>query len=141
MKDKEFYEENVPVPFEHALLRSGLDIELKTGVFTITRAGTYFFSFSGIVNYPVKSSYSPQLVITLYKNDEMVTFSGSDGVKDGVKDQNRDLLTLQTMLNLLPYDEITLRIYSKSPDSYFSYVTFMGWMLEEKLSESLVAGL
>ena len=128
-----FYEVGVLIPFENYEINTGEAMDLETGIFTANRAGSYFFSFSGFANFPAKSSLK-EMQIVLYLNDNKVSLSSVDGVKDS----KTFLLTQQVVLSLLPDDQISLGIHSNSRDSYLSYMTFLGWMLEEKMVDTFL---
>lgn len=106
-------------------------MDVTTGIFTANRAGTYFFSFSGLATLQAKPSQ--YFEITLHLNNAIIS---SDSIVGSVLDTDDDswTLSLQTMVDLQPDDQICLKLSPKSQESYLLRVDrFIGWMLEEKI--------
>lgn len=135
-RSTEFREGGVPIPFEYFFINKGEGNNLGSGIFSATRTGTYFFSLASLAILSADSSSSQSFVLSLYKNDEIIDYDGAE-LSVGNNNTQFAVLTIQTMLELKSDDEISLKISSKSPESYLLYVRyFSGWMLEEKLSIS-----
>ena len=130
-RNDEFHEAGVPIPFDHAFLNAGEAMDLSTGIFTATRAGTYFFSFSGIVNFPAGSTSSlGTFEIYICLNEDKITFDNMRG--ELLNTEGTSQFSLQALLELHPDDQISLRILDLE-QAYLSSVTyFIGWMFEEK---------
>jgi hypothetical protein len=130
-RNDEFHEAGVPIPFDHAFLNTGEAMDLNRGIFTATRAGTYFFSAAGIVNFPAGSTSSlGTFEIYICLNEDKITFDNMRG--ELLDTEWTSQFSLHALLELHPDDQISLRIpYLKQ--TYLSSVTyFIGWMLEEK---------
>lgn len=131
----EFYEAGVPIPFDYVVLNTGEAMDLSTGIFTATTAGTFFFSFAGMAKFPAESSLQ-SLGISLHLNDHLVGYDGSQF--NDLRNEQFTKLTSQTMLELKSGDQICLKFTSNSQKPNIFLITyFIGWMLEEKMSESL----
>ncbi|EFX66774.1 neurexin IV [Daphnia pulex] len=153
-----FSKVNVSIPFDVALVNIGNAMNLTTGVFTAPRAGTYYFSFTGLAEFPTFSSLL-YLGVDLYLNGNLIG-------RGFVEDQNTVAgqftpVTLHSTLNLLPGDQIWLQMDSLLPpligdgtvarrkkrmlptkgvilfDDYRHFTHFTGLMLEEDISQSL----
>jgi hypothetical protein len=130
---------NTPITFELAVVNEENAMNLTSGKFTAPRPGIYFFSFTGLADFPVSSS-RVELGVSLYLN------GGRIGVGE-VEDSNTvayqsSPLTLQSMLNLKKGDQIWVAISSQSTgtslgDNGNHYNHFTGFMLEEEIVMSL----
>jgi hypothetical protein len=110
-------------------------MDLSTGIFTATTAGTYFFAFAGMAKFPAESSLQ-SLGISLHLNDHLVAYDGLEF--NDLRNEHRTTLTSQSMLELKPGDQICLKFSSNSQKPNLFMITyFIGWMLEEKMNESL----
>lgn len=129
----EFHEIGVPITYDLWLVNGGEAMDATTGIFTANRAGTYFFSFSGLAAMPAKSSASQYLEIVLYLNDSVVSYDDFVGEEVSNTDTN-ELLIIQAMVNLQPGDQICLVLSPRTKEAYLdSVIHFIGWMLEEKI--------
>ena len=96
----EFHETGVPIPFDYAFLNTGEAMDLKTGIFTVTQAGTYFFSFAGIMNIHAGSNSSSQTIeIYLCLNEVKIAM---DGLQVGPENTGGIWpVSLQTLVNCI----------------------------------------
>jgi hypothetical protein len=115
-------------------------MDLTTGIFTAPRNGIYFFSFSGLADFPTASS-EVGLGVILYLNGERI---GAGYVEESntVANQNSPL-TVQSTLNLKSGDQVWMEIdvisteTSLNDNSYNHNNHFTGFMLEEEIVASL----
>jgi hypothetical protein len=115
-------------------------MNLQTGKFTAPRPGIYFFSFTGLANFPASSSLVG-LEIGLYLNGVLI---GSNWVEDAnTINGQKSTSTLQSTLKLKSGDQIWLEIDYRSTGVYLlefngEHLThFTGWLLEEDIVASL----
>ena len=139
-RNSNFNTAGTPIPFEFALVNEGNAMDLTTGIFTAPRPGIYFFSFTGLAQYP-KSESVVSLEVILYLNGEQI---GRGWVENKNTDNNqRSPLLVHSTLNLKKGDQVWVAIWGKSAevnlyDSGSHHTHFTGWMLEEEIVESTV---
>ena len=113
-------------------------MDLTSGIFTAPRPGIYFFSFTGLVEFPA-SSTKVYLQVALYLNGGRIG-SGDVDESNTVDGQNSQL-TLQSTLNLKKGDQVWLQFGAISGaflnDNSGHYNHFTGFMLEEEIVASL----
>jgi hypothetical protein len=122
------------------VVNEGNAIDLTSGKFTAPRPGIYFFSFTGLANFPASSS-PVRLGVSLYLNGGQI---GSGRVEEAntAYDQ-KSPLTLQSTLNLKKGDQVWITINLQSTGAYLldssslHFTHFTGWMLEEEIVASL----
>jgi hypothetical protein len=135
-----------PIAFELARVNEGNAMNLTSGIFTAPRPGIYFFSFTGLVEFPASSS-RVFLGVSLYLNDiYLLDRIGTGYVAESntVTDQLSPL-TLQSTLNLKKGDQVWVAIPENYlptgaflyDNSYSHYSHFTGFMLEEEIVASL----
>ena len=139
-RQSSFSTKSTPIPFELARVNEGNAMNLQTGKFTAPRPGIYFFSFTGLVEFPASSSVV-QFEVGLYLNGGLI---GTGNVEESntVADHETPL-TFQSTLNLKSGDQIWLEISVQSAGAFledysnYYYNHFTGFMLEEEIVSSL----
>ena len=112
-------------------------MNLSTGKFKAPRAGIYFFSFTGLAEFPLSSKFLKLDVCLLLNGDNIRRSYVSE--QHTTADQSSPL-TLQTTISLKSDDQIWLQIDSISSGvKLFSglYTHFTGFLLEEEIVVSL----
>ncbi len=113
-------------------------MDLTSGIFTAPRPGIYFFSFTGLADFPASSSV--YLGVALYLNGDYI---GAGYVSEGNTIAGQlSPLTLQSTLNLKNGDQVWVAINWQSPgaflwDSGAHHNHFTGFMLQEEIVASL----
>jgi hypothetical protein len=115
------------------ILNVGGAMNLTSGKFTTPRAGTYFFSASGTVQFPTTSSRLT-CGMQLYKNGVAIGYSPTDSSNS---EWNLETFSIQVTVSLQTGDEIWLAIVKSvaSGVSLYGYgaLHFTGFLLEEAL--------
>ncbi len=116
-------------------------MDLTSGKFTAPRPGIYFFSFTGLAEFPASSSSLVYLGVSLYLNGGLI---GRGYVEEANTRTDQDSpLTLQSTLNLKKGDQVWLQIYGQSTGAYladysgYHWTHFTGFMLQEEIVSSL----
>jgi hypothetical protein len=121
-------------------VNEGNAMNLQTGKFTAPRPGIYFFSFTGLAEFPASSSLS-QFKVILYLNGAVVGLGWAEEANT-VAGQN-DQVTVQSTLDLKKGDRVWLQIWDLSSEGVYLYddsnhfTHFTGFMLEEDILESI----
>jgi hypothetical protein len=140
-KDAEFNKINTPIPFEIPKLNIGNAMDLSSGKFTAPRAGIYYFSFTGLVSFPVTGSTETYLGVELILNDEAVALGTVD--EANTIDSQLTPFTFHSTLDLKSGDIIWLQIKHLTSGAYlydtldWQSTHFTGWILEEDIVKSL----
>ena len=140
-RNSTFNTTETPITFDTAKLNIGGAMDLSSGIFTAPLTGTYFFSFTGIVEFPTSSSIVLGANLGLYLNGNLIGLGSAEDANTG-GGQN-DQLSLHSTLYLETGDEIWVQIQSiygtgvRFYDSNNHYTHFNGWLLEENISQSL----
>lgn len=115
-------------------------MNLKTGTFIAPRKGTYFFSFSDIAYFP-GSTVRQGFRMNLYLNGQAI----GDGYEDEVASTSSfgAFNTIHTTLALQAGDKVWVQIAGISEgvslhDGINHFTHFIGWLLREDISQSLV---
>jgi hypothetical protein len=128
-----------PIPFDLAVVNEGNAMNLTSGIFTAPRPGIYFFSFTGLANFPASSS-EVYLGVGLYLNGGQI---GRGLVEESnTVNTQTDQLTVQSTLSLKKDDQVWVAINVMSTDVYLydsgnHFTHFTGFMLEEEIVTSL----
>jgi hypothetical protein len=125
------------MPFEVNKVNVGGAMDLTTGIFTSPRPGRFFFSFTGLAQFPFASPYKLRLGVGIYLNGYL---NGRGWVANTARNQWSQF-TLQSTLNLNAGDRVWLQIIDMSDgvylyDSNSHYTHFTGWLLEEETLDS-----
>ncbi|XP_046638325.1 uncharacterized protein LOC124316430 [Daphnia pulicaria] len=138
-RNSNFGTENIPIPFDLALVNEGNAMDLTSGIFTAPAQGIYFFSFAGVARL-YASSYA-ELTADLYLNGNLI---GGILVRDTVGSADPlSPLSFQSTLNLKTGDRVWVQMNSGGTPSFLSDYTsyhhthFTGFMLEEEIVASL----
>jgi hypothetical protein len=122
----------VPIPFELERLNIGGAMNIKTGKFTATRKGVYFFAFSGV---GALSNGHNDINVLLMVNGVHTGRAHCDSRAGN----EWETLTLQSTIELKMGDQVWLQIVASQgaflqDNSEGRFTHFSGWMLQEDLS-------
>ena len=114
--------QNVTLPFDTEVINVGNAMNVKSGIFTAPKSGTYFFLFSGV------KSDGNQLFVSLMLNGYLVASTTSIHALSSIN--------VLSTLKLEEYDEVSLTLtgYSLFEDADRRYTQFIGILLQEELS-------
>lgn len=138
-RNTHFNTDEIPIPFDLAVVNVGNAMNLKKGIFTAPRSGTYFIAFAAVVEFPDKTSYS-FCRIGLYVNGVSIGYSW---VEESTVAYQRSPGSFQSTLNLKKGDQVWLQIDALSERVYLfdkeggHYTHFTGFLLEEEIVSSL----
>ena len=138
-RNSSFDTTGTPIPFDLEMVNDGNAVNLTTGIFTAPVTGIYFFSFTGLVEFPASSS-TVQLGVSLKMNGNYI---GSGWVEESNNvAAQRSPLTVQSTLNLEKDDQIWMEIIQMSSgsslfDNFNAHTHFTGFMLQEDIVASL----
>jgi hypothetical protein len=128
-----------------AVVNEGNAMNFTSGKFTAPRPGIYFFSYTGLAQFPASSS-EVGLGVRLDLNksgSNLVSQIGTALVTEANTNANqKSPLTLQSTLNLKSGDQVWVAIYYQSTganlyDNSNHFTHFTGWMLQEEIVASL----
>jgi hypothetical protein len=124
-----------PIPFDFAIVNEGDAMDLKTGKFTAPKTGIYFFSFTGMADFPQSSSLL-RLGIGFFLNGNQMGRSFVDEA-NSVKRQ-KSQLTFQSTIFLKEGDQVWVQIIIIGPgvslyDNEWHYTHFTGFILDENI--------
>nr|CAH0105725.1 unnamed protein product [Daphnia galeata] len=132
----------IPIPWDVAVVNEGNAMDLTTGKFTAPRPGIYFFSFTGLAEFPASSSSLVRLAVAVYWNGDRL---GAGFVEESNTLENQNSpLNFQSTLNLKKNDQVWLQIDAVTSgddslyDDAFHYTHFTGFVLEEEIVDSLI---
>ena len=130
-----FNQIKTPIPFDVEKLNAGGAFNLNSGKFTTPVKGKYFFTASGIPDFPASSSARQNMDIGLYKNGGLMGAAHSDEMHSTAT-RLHETFSLQSTLELQKGDQIWLEIKLMTTDADLhgdGYFHFSGFILEEEL--------
>jgi hypothetical protein len=113
-------------------------MNLTSGIFTAPRPGTYFFTFTGNIQYEGTASSPWNAWIFFFLNNKRVAFKR---ISDSIGDVYREL-TIQSTLSLKAGDQIWLELLMSEGVFLYDirnngYNHFTGMLMEENLAGRL----
>ncbi len=137
-RDSSFTKRDTSIPFDSAVVNEGNAMNLTSGKFTAPRPGIYFFSFTGLAEFPASSSLV-RLGVSFYLNGVKI---GTGYVAEANTPGQSSPLTLQSTLNLKKGDQVWITINWQTTganlyDNSNHHTHFTGFMLEEEIVASL----
>jgi hypothetical protein len=134
-RNSHFNTKGIPIPFNLAVVNEGNAMDSTSGIFTAPRPGIYFFSFTGMAQFPASSSRL-YLQVGIYLNGGLIEVSDNDEAnKDSLQNET---LTLQSTLNLKSGDQVWVAIYFITTGGFLydtsnHHTHFTGFMLDEEV--------
>ncbi len=132
---------NTPIPFERVVNNVGNAMNVDTGIFTAPVTGTYFFSVSGMVDFPFIDSATTrrEIGLALYSNGIEIGLALSDEVGNTEQFGTYDM---ESTLNLKSGDQVWLAIKHKLThtyvfDNFQHHNRFTGWLLQKDFDNSV----
>ena len=111
------------IPFQIEQLNVGGGMNITSGIFTAPKSGIYFFSFTGLKDYP-----TDELRVDLYHNSIRITRA------DGTHVQGLLTATLSSTLSLKSGDRISLQLTTgQLYDASIHHTNFNGMLLQEEM--------
>jgi hypothetical protein len=116
-------------------------MNVDTGIFTAPVTGTYFFSVSGMVDFPFIDSATTrrEIGLALYSNGIEIGLALSDEVGNTEQFGTYDM---ESTLNLKSGDQVWLAIKHKLThtyvfDNFQHHNRFTGWLLQKDFDNSV----
>jgi hypothetical protein len=118
LRNSNFNTTGTPIPFDLAVVNEGNAMNLTSGIFTAPRPGIYFFSFTGLAEFPPSSS-SVYLGVSLHLNGGRI----GSGVVEEPNNVARQLLplTVHSTLNLKSDDQVWMEIIQMSSGTAYLF--------------------
>ena len=134
-RNADFNATNTPITFNVERLNVGEAMNLTSGKFTAPWDGIYSFSFTGTAWFPASSS-RVSIYVAMYLNGNE---NGSGVADEDNTSSQYETFSFQSALNLKKGAQIWLEIFGLSTGAYLrsSKIHFSGYLMEEKIAESL----
>lgn len=141
-RNASFNTKNTPMPFDMEMTNIGEAMNITSGKFTAPRTGTYYFSFTGLAQFPISSTVFNFLQVQMLLNGNLIG-TGQNNEANLVKfEKVLSPITLQSTLHLQKGDQLWLQIGDGSTDAmvfdggnHSTHLT--GFLIEEEIDLSL----